>query len=525
MSNSLVRLKRQPDSNGEDQVVIRVQYKQKQYPIPIPAIKVKPEFFNENNYGKWLSKSYDLTDGITRSHVTINKRIKDFKTKVDVALDSLETIGIDKMSVHLIKSSMGKSEKDIKANIHTMVDSFYDEPLMKVFENEFLIDPFAEGDLKNLESLKKHLDRFIKTEWKVEIPQMKDLNKEFFDRFTWYLLGYQFKKGDKNDFYTYLTHDSVYKQIKKLRKFMNFCNTKKGKKFESFKYSFPYSGTLNTINPESLFPIELDLIYHYDKLPSLQMMAAKKLFLLAFSIGGQRISDVTYIVKERLYKNDLRTYWQQKTKKQMFSGIFDSYFSKYQQDDIPLYSGKHVNDLLKSIIKYFDNKIDKDEDFREFILKETKTKYDGIPFQRTITKKSFRGRSQTALWSKPISLYEDFSFSYARHTFISNMIFRFGKTKEEVMLYTGHRSEEIVNFYLDKKKQLESYKSDKQIVKPDERYDLELIRRLNDYSYLNSIGYFNLDTEEELIDEALNAKGLSPSDLDGNEDEEDEDDV
>jgi len=53
------------------------------------------------------------------------------------------------------------------------------------------------------------------------------------------------------------------------------------------------------------------------------------------------------------------------------------------------------------------------------------------------------------------------------------MIFRYGKTKEETMLYTGHSSERTIEYYLDVKKKIETYKKDKDNIKPDDRYDYE----------------------------------------------------
>ncbi len=160
MSNTLVRLKRQTDTNGEDQVVIKVQYKQKQYPIPIPNLKVKPKYFEENNYGNWLTKSYSLKDGISRSKVKINSKIKSFKTKVDVALDNLEEVGIDKLNVALVKGTLGKSFKEIKEKKEFIIDSFYEEDFITVYKEEFLKDPFVENDLKNLEALLVHLNNY-----------------------------------------------------------------------------------------------------------------------------------------------------------------------------------------------------------------------------------------------------------------------------------------------------------------------------------------------------------------------------
>ncbi len=341
---------------------------------------------------------------------------------------------------------------------------------------------------------------------------MKDFDSKLLKDFTLFLLGYQFKEGPINDRFTYLNHDTVYKQIKKLRRFMTFCRTVKKKNYADLKYSFPYSGTLNIVNPESLYPIELDLIYFDDKIPSKQMMAAKKLFLLAFAIGGQRISDVSQIVTKKLYKDNFRQYHQLKTKKQMFSGLLDAYFKKYQNDDIPLYTGKHVTNLLKDIICYFENKIDTDEKFGDFIKSHAT---DGMPFKRTITKKSYRGRSSTAVWSSPIPLSKEIKFRHARHTFVSTLIFKYGKTKEQIMPYTGHSSERIIDYYLDKQKQLDSYLLDKDIVKPDERYDFELVNKLNDFDYLDSIGALNLDTDEDIAWEAENTARWQENHPDG----------
>lgn len=501
MSNSLVRLKNQPDVNGEDQVIIKVQHKQKQYPLPVLAVKVNPKYFDQYNYGKWLSKSYINKAGVNRAKTTINKRIQKFKTRIDTTLEILDELNFETLSVAIIRNALDKPAKEIKANRQFLVDSFYQEELMSVFEQEFMDAPFIADDKKNIQALHLHLSNYFASLDSNKPVLMQDLNSKLFADFTQHLLGYQFKKGNVNDPYTYLGHDTVYKQIKKLRRFKSYCKNVLCKDLPQIEYKFPYRGTLDVQNPLSLYPFELDTIYHNDNLSSPQMIA-KKLFFLAFSIGGQRISDIEHIVRNKLYKSDFRQYWQQKTKKQMYSGLLDAYFKKYQQDDIPLYSGKHINSLLKSIIREFASMMETNEAFKEYCQD------NGFEdaFIRTVSKKSYRGRSSTANWSKAGPLADSFTFGNARHTFISTLIFRYNKTKEEVKLYTGHSSERVMDYYLDKKIQMEAYSADKEIIKPDERYDFEQMLKLNDFHYLEGIRYFDLDTEEDLKLEALNAK-------------------
>jgi len=509
MSNTLVRLKRLPNPNpDEQQVLIQVQYKQKQYPLTIPAVKVRAKYFDQDKYGAWLTKSYVNKEGIKRSKSVINNRIKKYKTRIDTALEILEELDFEKLDVAIIRNALDKSAKEIKANRIFMIDSFFEEDFMQVFEHEFMPDPFIANDIKNIEALQMHLTNYSKTLDADNPLKMKDFNSKLLSDFTQYLLGYQYKKGSIHDPYTYLTHDTVYKQIKKLRRFMTFCKNVKNKEFPELKYKFPYKGTLDVMNPLSLYPLELDTIYYKNDLTP-QMMTAKKLFFLAFAVGGQRISDIEHIVKNKLYKKDFRQYWQQKTKKQMFSGLLDAYFKKYQEDDIPLYTGKHINTLLKNILTYFKNKVESNADFRKYCID---SRYEDA-FIRTITKKSYRGRTGTALWSKPIPLAKAFSFGNARHTFISTLIFKYKKTKEEVKLYTGHSSERVMDYYIDARKQREAYEADNKIIKPDERYNFEQVMKLNNYDYLESMGYFNLDTEEDLVIEAQNVKEAKASSL------------
>jgi len=468
MANSLIRLKRQPDKYGEDRVVIKVQFKQRQYPVPVPNLKINPKFFDENNYGGWLLKSYQSKSGQLRNKTAINKKIKSLKSKIDIALENLIDAGFEKFDVKIIKRAIGKTGKEIKKKRQVMVDSFYEEPILEIYKDNFLDQPFVNKDKKNLYSTLRHLENFQDSSGKVFL--MNDLNNKLLDEFTYFLIDWQFKKGDKNDPFAYLSHDTVYKQIKKLRKFRNYCITKLGKEFENLSYSFPYRGTLNVVNPQALYPFELDLIFKtHLEYYSESLHSAKKLFLLSYAIGGQRISDVIPIVKEKIYKKDLIEYVQNKTGKQMHAGLLNQYFDPFKEETLPIYSGKHINTLLKEIIKYFVFMLDENFGAMRDMAEDLGIK---DPFERKVQNKSYRGRSSKPCWSEKL-LEDDFSFGYARSTFISHMIFRYGKTKEETMLYTGHSSERTIEYYLDVKKKIETYKKDKDNIKPDDRYDYE----------------------------------------------------
>lgn len=443
MSNSLVRLKGIPDKiNKECQIVVKVQHKSKQFPIPIKNLKVKPNYFDENKFGGWVLKSYETSDGVQRNMTTLNSRIKTFKTKVDTALNHLEEIGIDTINVKIIKEAIGKSLAELKLEKDFIVDDFYNTELLAIYEKEFLKDPFIKKDERNFNALLLHLKNYTKT---IKKPLLiRDFKSELLEDFTWFLLGYQFKKGKKDDPLNYLSHDTVYKQIKKLRRFYRFCTKEKRKKLPELKYKFPYEGTLKPLNPQSLYPIELDLIF-YEKFPTKQLNNAKKLFLLAYSIGGQRISDISSLVKSKEYKKDIRNYFQQKTGRQIFSGLLDNYFKPFQKDDLILYTTKHINQLLKDLVVHFINKRNTDSAFMEF-LKDNKFE---DAFERNLSHKSYRGKSQTPIITDGIPLWKDFSFKYARSTFITSMIFKYKKTKEEVKLFTGHTTEKVIDFYLN----------------------------------------------------------------------------
>jgi integrase len=230
------------------------------------------------------------------------------------------------------------------------------------------------------------------------------------------------------------------------------------------------------------------------------METAKKLFFLAYAIGGQRISDIEQIVNNKLYKQDFRAYWQKKTGNDMYSGLLDAYFSKYKNDEIPMYTGQYINTLLKRTIEYFSLLMQTNNEFKRFA--ESNNFNDA--FVRKVSKKSYRGRTQTPHFSTPKPLDKAISFSNARHTFISTLVFRYGKNRDEVMLYTGHSSERILDYYLDKKRQRDAYEADKSLIKPDEKYDFEEVRKYNDVSYLEEAGFFDIDSEEDIINEIQN---------------------
>ncbi|MEQ6166145.1 hypothetical protein AAOE16_03030 [Ekhidna sp. MALMAid0563] len=464
MLKTNVRLKRQPDKkNGEDQVVIKVQYKQKQYPIPIPYLKVLPKHFDENYYGEWLRDSYTNKEGLHRKKTTVNNNIKHFKTKVDVALENLAEVGFEKLTVNLIKGAIGKDAQDLKENIAFIQDSFYNESLLEVYEYQFLPDYSAQGDQKNLKTLLGHLTAFCKQSKEYEFAQMKDLNSKFLMDFTWYLLDYQIPNRNKKDPHSYLTHETVFKQIKKLRKFIKFCEAKLHKEMPEIEYKFPFKGTIDVVNPLSLNPTELDILYHID-LEDKNLDVVRKAFLLAFATGGQRIGDVRYIIESKKYLSGLSEYFQKKTGRQMVSGILDGYFNKFSKDEITLPSDQHINRLLKKLILHQVDLITNNKKLKDKLGEISPYEF---PFDREIKKKSFRGRSQKPVFTKGIPLHKELKFRHARHTFISTMIFREKKTKEDVMLYTGHASEQIINYYLERKKSIEAYEKDSKQVHPN----------------------------------------------------------
>lgn len=507
MPNTLVRLKGKPDNGGEDQVVIKVQFKQKQFPVPIPNLKVNPSYFIEDDYDNWLQKNYTTKDGVPRSKAKINKKIKDFKTQIDTAFNNVVDAGFETISVKIIRNAIGKSPKEIKENKHVMMDSFFEEPLLKVYEKEFLIDPFVKEDEKNFKGLHHHLKNYAAS---LEQPiLMKDLDSKFFSAFTNFLLGWQMKKGRTDDFTTYLTHDSVFKQIKKLRRFMKFCKEEKLKEMPEIEYAFPYRGTLNQVNPQCLHPIELDQIFHTE-FPKPQLNNAKKLFFLAYSVGGQRISDVKQIVEEQLYKQDNLELFQKKTGKKIYSTFLESYFTEFKNDNLILHTSKHINDCLKEIIQYFVDKKKNDPEYSNWLNE------NGYPdaFSRNVYYKSYRGKSGKTRPEVKIPLAKDFTLGYARSTFITTLIFTYKRTREEVMLYTGHSSERIIDFYLYKQAVYERYQKDNKLIKPNTAFDFGTFMKMHDPNFLEELGIDIPETEEEMILEGLNAKGLSPEDLD-----------
>lgn len=60
----------------------------------------------------------------------------------------------------------------------------------------------------------------------------------------------------------------------------------------------------------------------------------------------------------------------------------------------------------------------------------------------------------------------------------------------------------IFDFYLDKK--MEPYFSIETLARPHNKYDIELAKRLDDYDFLEVVGVFNLDTEEDVVNEVRN---------------------
>ena len=179
MSNTLVRLKGQPNSNiDEQQVLIKVQYKQKQYPLTVPAVKVRAKHFEKDNYDHWLTKTYVNKEGIKRSKSVINNRIKKYKTRIDTALEILDELDFDKLDVAIIRNALDKSAKEIKANRNFMIDSFFEEDFMQVFEQEFMKNPFVANDKKNIESLHLHFKNYNKTLNADKPLKMKDFNSK-----------------------------------------------------------------------------------------------------------------------------------------------------------------------------------------------------------------------------------------------------------------------------------------------------------------------------------------------------------
>lgn len=513
MAGTIVRLKRIPDNRGEDQVVIKVQFKQKQYPVPIPNLKVDPSLFVESAYDNWLQKSYTTKDGLPRSKNKVNKKIRDFKTQVDIALSNILDAGFENLSVKILRNALGKSAEEIKANKHFMIDSFFEEPLLEVYEKEFMHDPYVKEDEKNFKGLHHHLKNYAAS--LSEPILMKDLDSKFFSDFTNFLLGWQMKKGNVDDFTTYLTHDSVFKQIKKLRRFMKFCRTEKLKKLPEIEYEFPYRGTLNQVNPQCLHPIELDQIYHTE-FPKPQLNNAKKLFFLAYSVGGQRISDVKQIVEEKLYKQDNLELFQKKTGKKIYSAFLESYFNDFKSDNLILYTSKHINDCLKQIIQYFIDKKNTEPEYSHWLEEH------GYPdaFSRKVFYKSYRGKSGKPRPEVPISLAKDFTLGYARSTFITTLIFTYKRTREDVMLYTGHSSERIIDFYLYKQRVYEQYQKDNKLIKPNVAFDFGTFLKMHDPNFLEELGIEIPETEDEMILEGLNAMGVSADEWNDSEDEE-----
>ncbi len=495
MPNVTVRLRKYNSKiTDESQVETVIQYQSKKYPIAVPDIKLNPQYFSkvENN---WLTQTYTNTYGIERKKTAINSKIKEFRNEVYRVLSiCIKRVEIDKdfsISSKTVKALLNKSEEEILTiKKKAIEDDYYSSSFIEEYK-KFTKTYDNENTRKNLYQTVALLVAYQRDS-KIKLS-INSFDVKMLTDFVEFLLDFGLRKdGKKVDDYI---HSTLHKlTFKNLNRFRNYLVDKLKKNVPSLSdYDFEKLvevTELEPLNPQALTYEELNALFYYD-FKSKAQTNTKRLFFLGFSIGGQRISDTLAIASNKQYldSSGIIDFSQIKTKNYLENPIFTGFMEKLDGEVIYTVTEQEVNRNLKGMIRTILG----DEEF----MKNVKDLYGEELFNRQVRFVNYKGRKNCRFTERK-DLVDDISFKYVRSTFISVLIFKYKKTREEVASFTGHKDLTIIDYYLSQFHNIKQKTSEE--VKPDEKYNIgEVVKEVREVGSA-------IDTDDDLLD----AAGIEP---------------
>lgn len=410
-----VYVKTYQDRNKESQVIIMILHKHKKIPIPIPNLKVNIEYWNKYQY---LTQSYENRIGLKRKKKQVNELIKTYISKINASIDLVisQNLEINKENIIL---NIDKTKFDyVNADEKKEKDN-----LEKSLSKEYLT--FARDIKQNqkYQSTAKHLKDFEKTQrGKIKL---KNVDKRLFDKFCNYFLDREYN------------HTTTKKHLDHIRYYLNYISDDISINPNWRKFKFPYKTPENVMNPQSLYKEEIDILFYY-RFNDERLNNIRDIFILLYSVGGQRISDLKNILQGDLKKESIK-FFQQKTNTKINNPLSSAYTKEILQRNnfnLKLYPDYIINNGLKDLIE----EILKDEQLRK------RNVFEEL-FNRYLEYDIYKGRT-----AKPIiesyHLKEKFSTKFARTSFISIAISEFNMNRDEIASFTGHHDTSIIDHYL-----------------------------------------------------------------------------